>query len=332
MHHRLIQMQCDADLFNRWESGQALARDILINLSRHIESGTTPKSHKAIQSYTKAIVAITKDENIDMGFKALAMSQPLDSSIVQACYAKNASGIDPLAVYQAGKMLRRAIAKTGEIGIERLYIKLSKPTTFTPDAEGAGRRALRNICLSYLSQLPFSSAQHFAQTQLRLATNMTEELAGLMTLVKIGGEPASTALETFYQKWQHNPLVVDKWFAVSAQLGGHNALDKIKQLTNHPDYINANPNRVRSLIGSFATANLEIFHASNGSGYRFFADNVLAIDKRNPQLAARLLGVFSIWNKLDSARQNLMRAELTRILHSKPSTNVLEIATKSLGD
>ncbi len=332
LHHRLIQMQFDTDLFNRWEAGQALARDILIDMSRCIENGTVPKNHKAMQSYTKAIVAIIKNENIGMGFKTLVMSQPLDSSIVQACYTQNKNGIDPLAVYQAGKMLRRAIAKTGERDIEYLYAQLAKPIPFTPDSDGAGRRALRNICLSYLSQLPHSKAQNLAQIQLSSATNMTEELSGLMTLVKIGGEHASTALDTFHQKWRHNPLVIDKWFAVSAQLEGYNALDKISQLTNHPSYVNANPNRVRALIGSFTSANPTVFHAIDGSGYRFLTDNILAMDKRNPQLAARLLGSFSMLNTLDCTRKYLMRAELTRILHNKPSTNVLEIATKSLGD
>ena len=330
LHHRLNQMEFDTDLFNRWEAGQSLARDILVNLSRSLESGKTPTDFTAMHQYTKTIVKLIDDKNLDMGFKALVMAQPLDGSILQACAAQG-HGVDPLAVYQAGKILRLAIAQTGAKTIEALYVHVSHPLPFIPNATGAARRSLRNICLRYLIQITDVKAQKYARDQFETATNMTEEYSGLLALIKLGGPTAETALQTFYDKWEHTPLVIDKWFSAYAGLSGFNALEKISALTNNPAYKDANPNRVRALIGGFAATNPETFHNIDGSGYKFFADNVLMMDKVNPQLAARLLGVFSVWTTLDLHRQSLIKAQLTRILKSKPSANVYEIATKSLG-
>ncbi len=330
--HALRQMRFDDDLFNRWEASQALAREILIGLARDLETGKTPDNHHIMRSYTAAMVETLQNENMDMGFKALSLSLPSDGDIIQACSTEYGHGIDPLAVHQAGKLLRRAIAEKGVKAFEALYIELSKTTPFVPDAKGAGRRSLRNICLAYLVKLRTPKTRTFAVNQFKTATNMTEELAGLMALISIGGSIAREALDAFYAKWEHSPLVIDKWFGVYSGLTGHDALSKIKMLTEHPAYQGANPNRVRSLIGGFAASNPESFHKIDGTGYGFFTDNVLAMDKVNPQVAARLLGLFSIWNKLDMTRQDMIKRELRRILASKPSDNVFEIATKSLGN
>ena len=332
LSHSLMQMRFDNDLFNRWEAGQALARNILIELSGALETGTYSGNHKTMQQYTDAMVEIIKDEKMDMGFKALTLSLPTDGAILQACCGKNNRGTDPLAVHQAGKLLRRAIAQKGAQALEKLYIKLSDPIPFVPDANGAGRRSLRNICLAYLIKLPSPKIRDLAFGQFHTATNMTEELASLLALVGMGGSVADQALGEFYTKWEHTPLVIDKWFGVYSGLTGHNSLAKIDAMTKHPAYIGGNPNRVRSLIGGFAAANPENFHRIDGAGYRFFSDNVLAMDKINPQVAARLLGMFSIWKTLDTRRQDLIKSELSRILASKPSANVFEIATKSLGN
>ena len=328
----LILMKSDPDLFNRWEAGQALARDILTSAAGAIENGTPLKDAATCALYTKAVHATIRDKNMDDGFKAMAITPPGDGAILQALTADGKTGADPLAIRQAIKMLRRSIAETSETALGALYEKLSTPTQFSPDAKGAGRRALRNTCLSLLSEIPGSTGHKLAQSQFENATNMTEELSALLVLVRGGGATADEALQSFYDKWKSNPLVIDKWFAACAQMHGANALGKIKALTKHAAYVGGNPNRVRSLIGGFAAGNPELFHRLDGSGYRFYADNVMAMDKQNPQVAARLLGAFGIWNKLDTSRQNLVKAELRRILTAKPSANVLEIATKSLGD
>ncbi|PHR94299.1 MAG: aminopeptidase N [Robiginitomaculum sp.] len=328
----LIQMRADPDLFNRWEASQALARDILTALTRNIETGTQPTNHQTMQLYTNALISIVEDKDMDMGFKALALAPPANGVILQALSAQSRKGADPLAVHQAIKLLRRAISETGADAFENLYAELSTPAPFTPDALGAGRRALRNTCLLFLTETPNPKVRTLAQNQFLSATNMTEELAALLALVRLGGADSDDALQHFYTKWENTPLVIDKWFAACAMMQGDTALRKIEALTHHSAYRGGNPNRVRALIGGFATSNPERFHHIDGSGYRFFTDNVLAMDRRNPQVAARLLGIFGIWNKLDPVRQSLIKIELARVLASKPSANVLEIATKSLGD
>ncbi len=323
----LLLMKTDKDLFNRWESGQALARDILADLTQAIESGNTPKDTAAMAGYVDAIGRIIKDEMIAPSFKALVLGLPSDSAIIQLLSAKNNDGTDPLAVRQANKLLRRALSDHHTDTLQILYGHMSEPRQFTPDADSAGRRALRNSCLSLLAEIPGKRALILALNQFENATNMTEEFAALLTLTRLGGQQAKQNLEAFYEKWQHNPLVIDKWFSASAL----QKLDKVKALTDHPAYQNANPNRVRSLIGGLAVGNPEQFHRFDGAGYQFLADNILAMDKVNPQVAARLLGVFEIWGKLDKPRQNLIKGQLVRILKAKPSANVIEIATKSLG-
>ena len=330
--HLLTQMRFDDDLFNRWDAGQTLARDILTDISTAIETGASPINHQNMQAYIEAVVESAQNEKMDMGFKALTLSLPSDGDIIHACFEKNGRGIDPLAVHHAGKLLRSAIAEKGAQAFNHLYVKLSTPIPFAPDANGAGHRALRNICLAYLIELESAATQELALTQFRTATNMTEELAGLIALISFGGGIADDALEGFYEKWKSSPLVIDKWFGVSAGISGENALHKLKSMTQHPAYSGSNPNRVRALLGGFTANNPEIFHAIDGSGYRFFTDNVLAMDKINPQVAAPLLGTFTTWNRLDPVRQGLIKSELSRILASQPSVNVFEIASKSLRD
>jgi len=327
----LLLMNADKDLFNRWEAGQALAREILADLTRALETGKGPNSTTALRGYIDAIGSIIRDKTTDPGFKVLVLGLPSDGAILHVLSSRPSQnvdqGADPLAIRQANKLLRRAIADHHKESLENLYKETSEPHPFTPDAKGAGRRALRNTCLSLLSEIPGNRALTMAQSQFESARNMTEEFAALLVLVRLSGLRAKEALTRFYNKWQDNPLVIDKWFAVCALQD----LDAIKAMTEHAAYLGANPNRVRSLIGGLAAANPEQFHRFDGAGYQFYADNILSMDKRNPQIAARLLGAFESWRKLDNKRQNLIQAQLTRILKAKPSANVIEIASKSLG-
>ena len=138
-------------------------------------------------------------------------------------------------------------------------------------------------------------------------------------------------MEDFYTKWEKNPLVIDKWFAVQASRKHPEGVSAIRQLTKHKAFDARNPNRVRALVGGFAMNNTHLFHDINGKGYRFFTDQVLDMDSRNPSVAARLLGVYEVWRKLDAARQSMIKSELRRVIAAKPSKNVLEIAHKTLG-
>ncbi|PHS36657.1 MAG: aminopeptidase N [Robiginitomaculum sp.] len=330
----LLLMRCDNDLFNRWEAGQALARDILCDLTLAIFTGKPEQNLQAFFGYVRAIGDVICDENLDPGFKSLAMGLPSDSDVLQALSPGNRLkndpgtelGTDPLAILNAKKMLRRAVADHHKNSLLKLYRTLSDERTYMPDAYGGGRRALRNMCLSFLVDIPDQQALNTAKKQYENATNMTDEFAALLLLIRCGEKHASTALQQFYTKWQDNPLVIDKWFSACAL----QSLDKVKAMLSHPDYNPTNPNRVRALIGGFAAANPQEFHRMDGEGYGFYADNIIVLDKSNPQLAANLLGAFGNLSVLDTPRLNMIKAELNRVLDSAPSANVLEIARKSL--
>ena len=160
---------------------------------------------------------------------------------------------------------------------------------------------------------------------------MTDEISALVTLGKLGGRRVDQSMDDFPKKWEKSPLVIDKWFAVQAARKHPNGTEGLKALTQHKAYDPRNPNRVRALIGGFAMGNPHLFHHISGDGYRFFTQQVLEMDTRNPSVAARLLGAYEIWRKLDKRRQRQIKAELETIINSKPSKNVLEIATKTLG-
>ena len=196
----------------------------------------------------------------------------------------------------------------------------------------AGRRALKNRCLSLLAARQDAVSAPLAITQFNTATNMTDELSALLALDKLGGRRAEHSMEEFYTKWKDNPLVIDKWFAVQAGRKHLEGVDAVRKLTKHPAYDPRNPNRVRALIGGFAMSNPHLFHHASGEGYNFFTEQVLDMDSRNPSVAARLLGVYEIWRKLDETRQSQIKDQLQKVITSKSSKNVLEIATKTLGD
>lgn len=323
---RILQMAKDQDLFNRWEAGQSLARDLLVKLAGAVQSGEMPAVDTALRGYVTALDATLKDRDIDPGFKALALGLPGEGEILQSM-----SDADPVAIHEAIVLLRRAIADGCQGALTLAYDTIKSGADFNPDADNAGRRALRNAALFTLSsQRRFETKSH-AKLQFETATNMTDEISALMTLLKMPGDEGSHAADAFYEKWKDNPLVVDKWFSVRASDNRPGALTTVASLLDHAAYQANNPNRVRALVGGFAMSNPKTFHAADGSGYAFFTDRVLDMDSRNPGVAARLLGVFEIWPRLDTGRQALIKAQLNRVLRSKPSKNVLEIASKALG-
>ena len=320
----LALMSHDDDLFSRWEAGQGLARTLLGQLSTALQSGEVPDYNPALRGYVQALRKTLRDRNIDSGFKALALTPPTQGEILQSLEQS-----DPLAIYEASALLKTAIAEGCYEDLLETYHALSDSGPFSPDARCANRRALRNVCLSLLSSLGTFDVQSLAQAQFDTASNMTNELTALVTLMRMSESAGAQASTAFYDKWKASPLVLDKWFAVQASQSGKHGLDNIKALLDHADYTPKNPNRVRALIGGFAMNNPKHFHQASGAGYRFFTDQVLEMDKINPGIAARLLGAFEIWPKLETSRQALIRRSLIRIIDSKPSKNVLEIATRT---
>jgi aminopeptidase N len=159
---------------------------------------------------------------------------------------------------------------------------------------------------------------------------MTDSQAALSLLADGDGPERESALAAFYERWKSDPLVLDKWFSVQALSKREDTAEQVVTLSQHPDFSIKNPNRARSLIGVFCGANQVRFHGSDGLGYRFLADMVIALDG-NPQVAARMASNFNAWRRFDAERQQRMKVELERIAAQKPLSNdVFEIVTRSL--
>src|SRR5207245_9237671 len=193
-------------------------------------------------------------------------------------------GIDPDAIFAAREALARTIAAANREVFSALYDRLAGKGPCTPDAACAWRRALRNILLDYLSLLPDVTA--LAAAHFRAATNMTDRAAALTVLAHrhAGSPEAEEALAAFEARYRGDALVLDKWFQIQAGVPRPQTVERVRALMQHPAFSIANPNRVRSLIGTFSSANQTGFHRADGQGYRFFAETVLEVEKRNPQV------------------------------------------------
>jgi len=316
----------DPDAFNRWEAGQTLARRLLADFAKALEAGTMPPKDTALRDYTQALGTTLRDPQFNDAFKALVLTPPTAMEVLLV-----AAPVDPIAVHEASNWLARAVADALRDDLVATYAAKSDDGLFSPDADAAGRRALKGRCLSLLASRFDPLAAALASNQLDGATNMTDEIGALVTLSRLGGQRVESSMTQFFEKWKDQPLVIDKWYSVQSMRHHADGIHAIIRLAETPSYERNNPNRVRALVGGFAMGNVKLFHKLDGSGYRFFADQVLDMDGRNPSVAARLLGAFEIWRKLDPTRQVLVRKELDRIIAAKPSKNVMEIAQRTRG-
>jgi len=220
-----------------------------------------------------------------------------------------------------------------EAELRRLHTGLQDLGEFSPDAAGAGRRALRNAALELLAANPRSVNAELASGHFEAAVNMTDAIGGLNALMQLGGEPYEQALSVFYERWKGEPLVIDKWFSVQARDPSETALGRVMGLTAHPAFEPKNPNRLRALVSTFANFNPARFHDPSGAGYRFLADQILAVDRYNPMTAARLIDPLDGWRRYKPELGALMKAQLERIAGTEGlSKNVLEKASRALAE
>jgi aminopeptidase N len=317
---RYVLLSADPDLFNRWEAGQELARDLILARA----AGTPDEVGE--ERFAEAMGRALGDQAADHAFKALLLALPSEQDLSLAM-----DPADPGALHEARETLRTRIAVHLEDNLRRMHLGLQEAGEFSADSAAAGRRALRNAVLDLLSAHPSSDTLELAVGHFEAAANMTDAMGGLMALVNIGGEACDKALTDFHAKWKDEPLVLDKWFAVQARDPSDGALGRVLGLTAHPDFDSKNPNRLRALISTFASMNPARFHAEDGSGYRFLADQIMIIDSFNPMTAARMVEPLGGWRRYRSDLGALMRAELERIVaHPGLSKNVFELVSKSL--
>ena len=212
-----------------------------------------------------------------------------------------------------------------------LYDRLADPGPYRIDGLSIGKRKLRNVALAYLAISGDDADIARASAQFNAGRNMTDVLAALGVLNDLDHPARDEALAQFYERWSGDDLVIDKWFSLQAMSRLETTLARVRELTRHPAFDLRNPNRVRALVSAFADGNPVRFHDKSGGGYRFLAEQVMALDPRNPMMAARLLQPLGQWRRHDAARQALMRHELEHILAvANVSKNTYEIASKSL--
>ena len=310
----------DSDPFNRWEAGQQLFNRLILRATADLAQGKSIAWPDSLRASLARLL-----QHPDPAFIAEALTLPSEATL-----AEHMAVVDPESLFQARLSLSRHIAASLESELAALYRQLEDTGEYRIDAAAIARRRLRNLCLSYLNEI---DAPHdylsAAQRQFDNANNMSDQFAALSILVNTSDTAGATALEAFYQRWQHDALVVDKWLGVQATCRRNDTQRKVEALTRHPAFDLKNPNKVYALLRSFGS-NHRNFHTADGSGYRFLAAQIAQLDALNPQIAARLTRCFDRWRKFDAVRQGHAEAALQQ-LAQRPgvSSEVGEIIARS---
>ncbi|MCV2402751.1 aminopeptidase N [Marinomonas sp. C2222] len=317
----LLLMSSDSDGFNRWSAAQQLAVNeltVLIN-----------------QAIAKQALSI--DSQLVKGFKNLLENKELDPAMValilalpsQAYLSELAETIYPAAIKEARGFFKKLIAKELEEDFGRLYREHHLEGEYSPQAKDIAHRSLKNMALSYWLETDSELAHQTVKTQFESANNMTDQFAALSSAVHSQHEDAENMLASFYEQWQHEPLVVIKWLMLSANQEAADALSRVKGLMEHEAFDLKNPNKVRSVLGGFGQ-NVSGFHHEDGSGYAFLADQIIVLNKLNPQIASRLCTPLTRWKKLQPELGQKMKGQLERILKEDLSKDVYEVISKCL--
>lgn len=316
-------MAHDSDGFNRWDAGQTALQRLLLRNTASGEYGYLPDSAKNV------FQNLLEEHGGDTHLRAMALTLPSENYLGQLMPMIDVDGI-----HAARRGLMQVIGETFYQKWQDIYHALTPlvGTIYQPNPQQIGARALRNLALRYLQAAKPADAALLASEQYHDARNMTDRIGALKVLVDLDTPQSTQALSGFYDFAKNDPLLLDKWFAVQALADHPDNVGRVASLTQHPDFTLKNPNRLRSLLGNFAHGNPVHFHRADGQGYRLLADAVIAVNRLNPQAAARIVAPLGQWRRYDAQRQALMEAELRRILAEKDISNDLyEIISKSLG-
>ena len=322
---RVFLAMHDPDGFNRWEAAQSLAVDVLQGLVEIHQAGRPLLLDQRLLEVWRSVLA---DAELDQAMVAEILRLPSEAYLIEL-----AQVADVDAIHHVREWVRRELANAlAEPMWQRFDALGSAAQPWSADAASMARRSLRNTLLGYLMLTGSSAAMSACVRQFVEASNMTDRQAALVALVNSPDEHQKhAALQEFAQRWADYPLVMDQWFNIQASSPLPGGLERVQELMTHPAFNIRNPNKVRSLIGAFANNNLVNFHRKDGAGYRFLADRVIELNLMNPQIASRLVTPLTRWRKFDPARQEMMKAELARILEQdKLSPDVYEVVSKAL--
>lgn len=315
---RAFLMANDIDPINKWEAGRSFGVDVAHQLIADPDADLSPV-------WVPSLNAVLEDAALDPAFKAMILTTPGHDEMAAEIH-RMGHVVDPEAIHAALTLMATDLANALKDGLEEAYHAMTSSTAYSPDATGAGRRSLRNQAMGLLTRIDDGA---LAAAQFADADNMTDSLAALGAMVANGTSGADAALATFHDRWKDDPLVMDKWYVVQATSAADGAFERVQALAETLNW--RNPNKFRSLIGAFAAANPVQFHKASGAGYRFFADWLIRMDEANPQTAARTAGAFETWRRYSDDRQDLMKAEMTRVLdRADASKDISEILGRVL--
>ena len=313
----------ETDPFNRWDAAQEYAARLML---RMIDDRLAGAELDLPEGFVSAMGALLLDDAVDPAFAAEALTLPSESTLADRMEIMAVE-----AIHEVRETVIATLAYRLEDAFAYVYDANLPRGPYRFEAEDAGRRSLKNLCLAYLMQLDDPTVRSNCRHQLETADNMTDALAALACFADARTPERDDRLAWFEQRWKDDPLVLDKWFSLQATSPLPDTLDRVRKLTRHSGFDLQNPNRVRAVIGAFCHANQRRFHDASGEGYRFLSEHVLAIDAFNPQSAARLLSAASRWRRLDADRGALLRGELERILAASGlSKDCYEVAKKFL--
>ena len=318
----MFLMANDPDGFNRWDAAQTLTRRSLLAMVEQRQRGHSMRvTDDLLQAFADALSA----EGVEPALTAEVLGLPAISYLGDFMDTVDIDGL-----HAARETLRQAVGEHLFDDMLARFHALDDDAPYAPSPAAIGRRSLKSRLLGFLIAADENVGVGLCEAQYAKRHNMTDVMAAMSLLADTGSPVAKTVLDDFERRWNSDPLVMDKWFAVQATSSQPDTLDRVRALMAHAAFSMNNPNKVRALIGAFANANPLRFHAADGNGYRFLGEQVLTLDEKNPQIAARLLRAISRWRRYDEPRQALMRGVLEQVAAVKVSKDVYEIASKSL--
>jgi aminopeptidase N len=321
----IFLMSNDSDAFNRWEAGQTLTRALLLGLVDDAASGRELQMDAAIVDAMRKIASGAFEADADKAFIARAMTLPSEGELSELV-----SPADPDVIHAARDFVVKSLARELRPELERIMAE-NTAEAYSNEPGPRAARTLKNAALGLLSRLEDPAIDAEALRRFHAADNMTDQIAALASLASRDCPERAEALDAFYERWKHDPLIMNKWLGIQAGAALPGNVKNVVALTKHPAFDIKNPNKVYSLVGGFVGGTPTNFHAKDGSGYEFLGDIVIELDAVNGSVAARMVGGFTRWKKYDEERRALMKAQLERILNVEGlSENVFEIVSKSL--
>ncbi|MEM8877295.1 MAG: aminopeptidase N [Pseudomonadota bacterium] len=313
----------DDNAFNRWQAAHGLVLSDIVGAYGAMKRGADVDFDDAL---LEALLSGATDDEFDPAFRAELITPPGYGAVAPEI----GTDIDPAIVQASIDGFRQVMADSQHEALAALVRALPPASQYRPDADQAGQRSLRNAALSILAANRHSEALTLVHDQLAKANNMTDRLAALAIMNRYDATGRKDALDAFYDRFQDDPLVVQKWFALQVSVPAEQTLDVARSLIEHPAFSMENPNKVRSVIGVFAAGNPVAFNRADGEGYRFVADQVIALDELNPQVAARLLTAFRSWRTIEQERREKAEAALQDIARTAQSSDVRDIVSRTL--